>query len=49
MGLPVSVIVAEIVMQAIEERALATYQQTMPICLRYIDDTFTEVVVVVVR
>ena len=27
-------------MQAIEERAIATYQQT-PIWLRYIDDTFT--------
>ena len=40
MGSPVSVIVVEIVMQAFEERAIATYQQT-PICLRYVDDTFT--------
>ena len=39
-GSAVSVIVAEIVMQAIEERAIATYKQT-PIWLRYIDDTFT--------
>ena len=41
MGSPVSVIVAEIVMQAIEERAIATYKQTLPIWLRYVDDTFT--------
>ena len=41
MGSPVSVIVAEIVMQAIEERAIATFQQTLPIWLRYVDDTFT--------
>ena len=40
MGSPVSVIVVEIVMQAFEERAIATYQQT-PICLRYVDETFT--------
>ena len=40
MGSPVSVIVVEIVMQAFEERAIATYQQT-PICLCYVDDTFT--------
>ena len=39
-GSPVSVIVVEIVMQAFEERDIATYQQT-PICLRYVDDTFT--------
>ena len=43
MGSPVSVIVAEIVMQAIEERALATYRKTLPIWLRYVDDTFTTV------
>ena len=30
---------AEIVMQAIEERAIATHQQTLLICLRYVDDT----------
>ena len=33
MGLTVSVIVAEIVMQAIEEGTLAAYQQTLPIPL----------------
>ena len=27
--------------QAIEERAIATYQQTLPIWLCYVDDTFT--------
>ena len=43
MGSPVSVIVAEIVMQAIEERAIATYKQTLPIWLCYVDDTFTTV------
>ena len=41
MGSPVSVIVAEIVMQAIEERAIATYKQTLPICLHFVDDIFT--------
>ena len=39
MGSSVSVIVAEIVMQGIKERA--TYKQTLPIWLRYVDDTFT--------
>ena len=43
MGSPVSVVVAEIVMQNIEERALATYKQTVPLWLRYVDDTFTAV------
>ena len=43
MGLPVSVVVAEIVMQHIEERALATCRQTIPLWLRYVDDTFTAV------
>ena len=42
MGSPVSV-VAEIVMQNIEERALATCRQTIPLWLRYVDDTFTAV------
>ena len=40
MGLTVSVIVAEIVMQAIEEGTLAAYQQTLPIWLRYDDNTY---------
>ena len=43
MGSPVSVVVAEIVMQNIEEQALATYTRTIPIWLRYVDDTFTTV------
>jgi len=41
MGSPVSVVVVEIVMQNIEERALATYKRTLPLWLRYVDDTFT--------
>ena len=43
MGSPISVIVAEIVMQHVEERALATCRQTIPHWLRYVDDTFTAV------
>ena len=43
MGSPVSVVVAEIVMQNIEEKALATYTWTIPLWLRYVDDTFTAV------
>ena len=43
MGSPVSVVVAEIVMQSIEEQALATYKQTVPLWSRYVDDTFTAV------
>ena len=43
MGSPVSIAVAEIVMQNIEERALATYKRTLPLWLRYVDDTFTAV------
>ena len=43
MGSPVSVVVAEIVMQNIEERALRTYRQTILLWLRYVDDTFTAV------
>ena len=42
MGSPASPIVVEIVMQAIEGRAIATYHQTkLPIWLRYVDDTVT--------
>ena len=43
MGSPVSVVVAEIVMQNIEELALATYKRTLPLWLRYVDDTSTAV------
>ena len=42
MGLPVSVVVTEIVMQQ-EERAHATCQKTRAFWLRYVDDTFTAV------
>ena len=41
MGSPVSVVVAEIVTQNIEEQALATYSETLPLWLRYVDDTIT--------
>ena len=43
MGSPVSVVGAEIVTQNIEEQALATYKRTVPLWLRYVDDTFTAV------
>ena len=43
MGSPVSGGVAEIVMQNIEQQALATYKETLPLWLRYVDDTFTAV------
>ena len=43
MGSPVSVVVAVIVTQNIEEQALATYTQTVPLWLPYVDDTFTAV------
>ena len=43
MGSPVFVVVAEIVMQHVEEHALATCRQTIPLWLRYVDDTFTAV------
>ena len=43
MGSPVSVAVAEIVMQHEEESAPATCRQTIPLWLRYTDDTFTAV------
>ena len=42
-GSPVSVVVAEIVMQNFEEQALSTYTKTLPLELRYVDDTFTAV------
>ena len=43
MGSPVSVVVAAIVLQNIDEQALATYKRTLPLWLRYVDDTFTAV------
>ena len=43
MGSPVSVVVAEIVMQNIEEQTLATYSETLPFWLRYVGDTITTV------
>ena len=45
MGSPVSVVVAEIVMQNVEKSALATCRQTIPLWLRYmyVYDTFTAV------
>ena len=43
MGSTFSVVVAEIVTQKIEEQALATYTRTIPLRLRYVDDTFTAV------
>ena len=43
MGYPVSVVGAEIVMQNIDEKALATYSETLPLWLRYVDDTITAV------
>ena len=41
MGSPVSVVVAEVVMQSIEEQALATYELTLPFWFRYVHDTIT--------
>ena len=43
MGSPVSVHVAEIVMQNIEEHALATYCETLPLWPRSLDDMITAV------
>ena len=45
MGSPVSVVsvAAETVMQNIEEKALATYSETLPLWLRYVDNTITAV------
>ena len=42
-GSPVSFAVAEIVMQDIEEKTLATYSERLPLRLRYVDDTITAV------
>ena len=39
----VSIVVTEIVMQKVEEHALATYKHTLPFWLRYVDDTITAV------
>ena len=41
MGSPVSVVVAEMVMQNIEEQALASFKRTIPLWLRYADYTLT--------
>ena len=43
MGSAVSIVVTEIVMQKVEEHALATYEHTLPFWLRYFDDTITAV------
>ena len=43
MGSPVSNVVAEMVMQNIKEQALATYSETLPLWLHYVDDTITAV------
>ena len=43
MDSPVSVVLAEIVMQNIEEQALATYSEILPLWLRDVDDTITAV------
>ena len=42
-GSPVSMVIAEIVMQNIEEQALATYKRTIPLWRRYVDVTFSAV------
>ena len=44
MSSPVSFAVAEMhAMQNIEKQAVATYEQTLTLWLRYVDDTFTAV------
>ena len=43
MGSPVFGVAAEIVMQNIEQQALAMYKEALPLWLRYVDDTFTAV------
>ena len=43
MGFLLSVVVTDIVMQKIEEQSLITYSETLPIWLRYFDDTITAV------
>ena len=40
-GSPASVVVTEIVVQNIEEQALATYTRTILLWLSYVNDTFT--------
>ena len=42
-GRPFLLLSQKIVMQHVEERALATCRQTIPLWLRYVDDTFTVV------
>ena len=39
---PVSVVVAEIVMQNVEEQALESDSERLPLWLRYVDDTIIE-------
>ena len=41
MGSPVSVTVANLVMESVEERALSTYQSPVPFWKKYVDDTIT--------
>ena len=43
MGSPVSVVVANLVMEDVEERALTTFDVPLPFWKRYVDDTFTAV------
>ena len=43
MGSPASVVVAEVVMQNIDEQALATCTRSIPLWLRSADDTFIAV------
>ena len=43
MGPLVSIVVAKIVMQNIKEQALATYSETFPFWLRYVDDKITAI------
>ena len=43
MGSPVFFVVAEKVMQNIEEQALATHSETLPLWLRLVDNTITAV------
>ena len=43
MGPPVSVAVAEIVIENIEEHVLATYTRTIPLWFHYVEYTFTAV------